>query len=218
MMHDSKCGCPDCYGRNFRNFEGAASAGTAPEVPTAAVIAVADRYAGKWADKDDAYWMARLTQEVGELASSLVGDHADPPEHELRQIGSIAINWLRRRAQLPKAQPEAKERDHHYAEALLAPRTPPLASPLAQEEIERMADQLRHWLGGNQRGHQFINRLRATARAYHDALADRELAVKTLERALAAINSCDGRCYHGKPEISAALERLRSGLPHGDQK
>ena len=48
----------------------------------------------RWRDRDNNYWMARLTQEVGELASSLIGDHDDPPEHELRQIASIALNWL----------------------------------------------------------------------------------------------------------------------------
>lgn len=46
-----------------------------------------------------------------------------------------------------------------------------------------MADQLRHWLGGNQLGHQFINRLRATARAYHDALAE-VAALKQIRDAL----------------------------------
>ena len=52
----------------------------------------------RWRDKDDSYWLARLMQEVGELASSLVGDHEDTPEHELQQIASIAINWLDHRS------------------------------------------------------------------------------------------------------------------------
>jgi len=62
------------------------------------VIVKADEYADKWRDRDDAYWLQRLMQEVGELASALAGDHPDSPEHELEQIGSIAINWLRKRA------------------------------------------------------------------------------------------------------------------------
>ena len=50
-----------------------------------------------WHDKPDLYWFARLTQEVGELGSALVGDHDDSPEHELVQIAAIATNWLKRR-------------------------------------------------------------------------------------------------------------------------
>lgn len=76
---------------------GAAPSGASTGVATD-VIALADRHAHRWQDRDDHYWFARLSQEVGELGSSLVGDHKDPPEHELRQIGSIAINWLRHRA------------------------------------------------------------------------------------------------------------------------
>ena len=61
-----------------------------------AVHGVVKKYRTKrqWHDKTDAYWLARLQQEVGELASALVGDHEDTPEHELQQIASIAINWL----------------------------------------------------------------------------------------------------------------------------
>lgn len=50
-----------------------------------------------WRDKHDEYWMMRLMQEVGELASSLAGDHEDSPEHKLEQIAGIAINWLIKR-------------------------------------------------------------------------------------------------------------------------
>lgn len=58
---------------------------------------LAEKYKGWWADKPESYWFARLVQEVGELGSSLVGDHKDPPELELRQIYSIVTNWIRRR-------------------------------------------------------------------------------------------------------------------------
>ena len=63
-----------------------------------AVAALVEKYSEQWRDKDDHYWLARLIQEVGELGSSLVGDHEDTPEHELKQIASIAINWLNKRA------------------------------------------------------------------------------------------------------------------------
>ncbi len=63
--------------------------------PAQAVLAVASYYRSNWQTCDNSYWLARLMQEVGELSSSLVGDHRDPPEHELLQVASIALNWLR---------------------------------------------------------------------------------------------------------------------------
>jgi hypothetical protein len=62
-----------------------------------------EKYRHHWRDRDDMYWLARLMQEVGELGSSLVGDHDDTPEHELVQIASIAINWLDKRGHLPSS-------------------------------------------------------------------------------------------------------------------
>ena len=47
-----------------------------------------------WRDRPDSYWFMRLSQEVGELGGSLVGDHPHPPEWELMQIASICLNWL----------------------------------------------------------------------------------------------------------------------------
>lgn len=64
------------------------------------VMRLLAQHAETWRDRDDAYWFQRLVQEIGELGSSLAGDHEDPPEHELRQIASIALNWLRHRAAL----------------------------------------------------------------------------------------------------------------------
>lgn len=61
------------------------------------------QYLTHWRDRPDDYWLARLMQEVGELASSLVGDHDDPPEHELRQIAGICINWLEKRLAASRA-------------------------------------------------------------------------------------------------------------------
>lgn len=48
----------------------------------------------KWRDDPDSYWFARLVEEVGELGGSLVGNHDDPPEWELKQIATICMNWL----------------------------------------------------------------------------------------------------------------------------
>ncbi len=56
-----------------------------------------EQHKGTWRDKPEDYWLARLMQEVGELASSLVGDHDDPVEWELSQIAAICMNWLRYR-------------------------------------------------------------------------------------------------------------------------
>lgn len=60
------------------------------------VVRLAEKYREQWSDRPDAYWLMRLMQEVGELASVLAGDHDDTVEHELRQVASIALNWLRR--------------------------------------------------------------------------------------------------------------------------
>lgn len=53
----------------------------------------------RWQDRDDHYWFERLSQEVGELGSSICGNHDDPPDWELAQIASIALNWLMKRAE-----------------------------------------------------------------------------------------------------------------------
>lgn len=50
-----------------------------------------------WRDRPDSYWLARLVEEVGELAAALEGRHEHTPELELEQIGGIVINWLEKR-------------------------------------------------------------------------------------------------------------------------
>ena len=50
-----------------------------------------------WRDESESYWLSQLIEEVAELAAALLGKHDDPPEWELMQIASIAINWLARR-------------------------------------------------------------------------------------------------------------------------
>ena len=63
-----------------------------------AVIEHRRRYLTMWRGKDDLYWMARLTEELGELSGALLGRHEHSPEIELRQIAGICINWLEYRA------------------------------------------------------------------------------------------------------------------------
>jgi hypothetical protein len=63
------------------------------------VLKLVEKYNHKWRLENNSYWLARLVQEVGELASSLSDKHEHLPEHELRQIASIAINWLDLRCQ-----------------------------------------------------------------------------------------------------------------------
>ena len=58
------------------------------------LLELKERYKDQWRDKPQSYWLARLMQEVGELGSSLVGDHDDSVEHELKQIITIGMNWL----------------------------------------------------------------------------------------------------------------------------
>ena len=50
-----------------------------------------------WSGESDEWWLQRLVEEVGELASSLAGRHEHDPESELRQIAAIALNWLAER-------------------------------------------------------------------------------------------------------------------------
>src|SRR3990172_4776547 len=62
-----------------------------------AVIDLKEKHCETWRDMPESYWLARLMQEVGELGSSLVGDHYDPVEWELMQISAICLNWLEMR-------------------------------------------------------------------------------------------------------------------------
>lgn len=60
-------------------------------------IKLKEQHRETWRSEPDSYWFARLVQEVGELGSSLVGDHDDPAEWELMQIAAICLNWLEAR-------------------------------------------------------------------------------------------------------------------------
>jgi hypothetical protein len=70
------------------------------------IVSLAVQHKDTWRDKPESYWFARLVQEVGELGSSLVGDHDDPAEWELKQIATICENWLRLREQQSKTDKE----------------------------------------------------------------------------------------------------------------
>jgi hypothetical protein len=67
--------------------------------PLTEVLWLRNHYSGTWRDKDESYWLARLCQEFGELASALVGDHEHSPDWELQQIAAISLNWLDMRSQ-----------------------------------------------------------------------------------------------------------------------
>lgn len=70
---------------------------------TNTVLELKNSHSNTWRDKPESYWFARLSQEVGELGSSLVGDHEDSPDWELNQIASICLNWLEMRSALAAA-------------------------------------------------------------------------------------------------------------------
>ena len=69
----------------------------APVLEVERLVEYADRHREYWQGKDDSFWLKRLVEEVEELDGVLAGIHDDTVEHELRQIGSICINWLRKR-------------------------------------------------------------------------------------------------------------------------
>ena len=52
------------------------------------------KYEAYWRDEPETWWLARLLQEVGELADTLTGETEDDTSLELRQIASICMNWL----------------------------------------------------------------------------------------------------------------------------
>jgi len=53
------------------------------------------RYWDYWREHPEEWWLARLMQEVGELADTFTGERPDDARpHELRQIASLCMNWL----------------------------------------------------------------------------------------------------------------------------
>lgn len=58
------------------------------------VIELKQKHSETWRKKSEFYWLSRLMQETGELASALVNDHEHSVDWELAQIASITLNWL----------------------------------------------------------------------------------------------------------------------------
>ena len=61
------------------------------------VLRLKDSHKSTWANKPTWYWFVGLLEEMFELLLALMGLHKDSPEHELRQIATIAMNWLEKR-------------------------------------------------------------------------------------------------------------------------
>ena len=61
------------------------------------VFTLTTQHEQTWRDEPETVWLAGLREEVAELAQSLEGKHEHTPEHELRQIASICLNWLEMR-------------------------------------------------------------------------------------------------------------------------
>jgi len=55
------------------------------------------QHTNTWRNRGQSKWVLGLLEEVGELLLALIGLHKDLPDRELRQIATIAMNWLERR-------------------------------------------------------------------------------------------------------------------------
>lgn len=62
------------------------------------VLALQQKHAETWRHEGAVGWLSGLEEEVRELQCALFGVHEHTPEWELRQIASIALNWLDMRA------------------------------------------------------------------------------------------------------------------------
>lgn len=58
------------------------------------IIELQVKHQETWRDRSESYWLARLMEEIGELAGALVGDHEHSPDWELQQVAAIVMNWL----------------------------------------------------------------------------------------------------------------------------
>jgi len=61
------------------------------------VIGLKRVHSQTWRDRGQLKWTLGLLEEVAELLLALVGLHHHSPDWELRQIATIAMNWLERR-------------------------------------------------------------------------------------------------------------------------
>jgi len=60
------------------------------------ILSVVEYHRDTWPDMSQEFWCRRLNEEMEELFASIRETHEHPPERELIQITSIAMNWLRR--------------------------------------------------------------------------------------------------------------------------
>ena len=60
------------------------------------VLIMQKEHAETWANDSNWIWLINLQEEIDELRMTMLGEHEGPIEHELCQIASIAINWLRK--------------------------------------------------------------------------------------------------------------------------
>jgi hypothetical protein len=69
----------------------------------ATIYNCAEDHRDVWQDRPDWFWYLGLLEEVAELGLALLGWHRHPHpdfdtvDWELRQVGSIAMNWIRKR-------------------------------------------------------------------------------------------------------------------------
>ena len=52
------------------------------------------KYLTHWRTKSNLYWFVCLVEEVFELGFALLRLHRHSPNHELRGIASVCINWI----------------------------------------------------------------------------------------------------------------------------
>lgn len=96
--------------------------------PDTTVEELVERYKNSWQNEPESYWFYRLSQELGELGSSLAGDHEHPPIHELKQIASIATNWIRK----IEASQTLSNRNSRMAEIVAHAQ----GHPLTQDQVD----------------------------------------------------------------------------------
>ena len=61
------------------------------------VIELKRQHTNTWRNHGQVKWTLGLLEEVSELLLALVGLHHHSPDWEMRQIATIAMNWLERR-------------------------------------------------------------------------------------------------------------------------
>jgi len=58
------------------------------------VFELTEQHKETWRGDPESVWLEGLKEEIEELSQSLEGNHNHSPEHELRQIAAICLNWL----------------------------------------------------------------------------------------------------------------------------